>query len=207
VVEVRTIEREVRPHTGGPVTLFKAEFVEEARVLCETGATDYELACHFEVTIQTLCRWKRIHPEFRKAIKLGKVDPDDRVERSLFERACGYTFESEEIHVIKLPGDGAGSEVVRISTLKHVPPDPSSAMYWLKNRRPEQWTDRRETPKNEPGRDAGRLLDGKYDGVSDDELARVYREAAAAAGALREEPPVPDAGAGDVPPRREALVR
>jgi hypothetical protein len=185
------------------------DFAEQARVLCETGATDYELSLFFDVTPKTIAFWQVVHPEFRAALKIGKGIPDDRVERSFFNRAVGYTFDTEEVHVVKVR-DGEYSEhveIVRVPVTKHVPPDTRAAAIWLSTRRRDVWGNR---DKNEQGTYDQRAVNaGRSDvsGLSDDELARVYREAAAAAGALREEPPVSDAGAGDVPPRREALVR
>ena len=62
-------------------------------------------------------------------------DADDRVERSLYHRAVGYSFESEKIFHHQ-------GEVVRVPIIEHVPPDVGAAMSWLKNRRPDKWRDK-----------------------------------------------------------------
>lgn len=119
------------------------------------GATEVELADFFQVSVLTIWYWKNRHPEFLKALKLGKEAPDDRVERSLYHRATGYTFDSEEIHIIE-------SEVVRVPVRKHVPPDVTACIYWTKNRRPDQWRDRRGEDEGQVG---GVTISGGFSGT------------------------------------------
>lgn len=119
---------------GRPKT-YKAEFAGQAKKLCELGATDYELADFFGVDTRTVYRWKNTYDEFCQAVIVGKDKADDRVERALFNRAVGYTFESEKVFQFQ-------GEVVRADTTEHVPPDPGAAMNWLKNRRGDKWRDK-----------------------------------------------------------------
>ena len=118
-------------------TKYKPEFCKKARALCQRGATDIELADAFEVSLATIYRWRNSEPEFCEAVKAGKDAADDRVERSLYQRAVGYTFESEKVFQYQ-------GVIVRADTREHVPPDPGAAFNWLKNRRGEQWRDKRE---------------------------------------------------------------
>ena len=66
---------------------------------------------------------------------IGKAEADDRVERSLYSRAVGYSFNSEKIFCNK---DG---EVTRVPIVEHVPPDVTAQIFWLKNRDPARWRD------------------------------------------------------------------
>lgn len=111
---------------------FKEEFVEEASRLSAEGATDQEMADYFGVDVRTLYRWKNTQPEFRQAIKSAKDAADDRVERSLFERALGYERDEVDIRV-------AGGEIVQTKIRKFYPPDTTAAIFWLKNRKAEEW--------------------------------------------------------------------
>lgn len=119
-------------------TDFKEEFVLEAAQLAKEGATDQELADYFGVDVRTLYRWKNASPEFRQAIKSAKDAADDRIERSLFERALGYERDEVDIRVV-------GGEIVKTPVRKFYPPDTTAAIFWLKNRRPTDWREKTET--------------------------------------------------------------
>lgn len=122
------------PADLGRPTDYKPEFVIQAQKLCELGATDVELADFFGVSGRTIYRWQIKYPDFCQALKTGKEAVDDRVERSLFHKAVGYTFESEKIFQHQ-------GEIVRAATREHVPPDTTAMIFWLKNRRPHYWRD------------------------------------------------------------------
>jgi hypothetical protein len=105
-----------------------------AKAMCKLGATDYDLAQEFEVATSTIWRWCSKHPEFCSAIKVAKASYDDRVERSLAQRALGYSYHAEKPFQYK----GA---VVKVRYVEHVPPDVAAAKFWLLNRRRAQWSD------------------------------------------------------------------
>ncbi|MEN9924169.1 MAG: hypothetical protein RL268_295 [Pseudomonadota bacterium] len=123
----------------GRPTKYKPEYVKQAAKLCEAGFTDNELADFFEVDKATINRWKLSHPDFCASIKAGKSPVDDRVERSLYQRAIGY--EQEEVKIF-MPA-GATEPVYAKFTAKYAP-DVTACIFWLKNRRPEQWRDKPE---------------------------------------------------------------
>ena len=111
---------------------FKAGYIEQAQKLAKLGATDIEIADFFNVDVRTLYRWKTEQVEFCQALKSGKAEADDRVERALFSRATGYEHDEVDIRVV-------GKEIVQTQIRKYFPPDTTAGIFWLKNRRPEQW--------------------------------------------------------------------
>lgn len=139
-----------RERPGRP-TAYQASFVEQAKKLCALGATDAEMAGFFEVAVSTFYKWKSEFPEFSEAIKNAKAIADERVERSLYHRAVGYTFESEKVFQFQ-------GQIVRTPTKEHVPPDTTAAIFWLKNRRSKEWRDVRQHEIGQPG-DFERLSD------------------------------------------------
>lgn len=141
---------------GGRPSKYKAEYVEQAQKLTQLGATDAELADFFKVTISTISLWKVRHAEFSEALKLGKEVADKRVEGALYSRALGYSHEDTDVRVIK-------GKLVKTALIRHYPPDTTAAIFWLKNRKPEEWRDKQETEHS------GSLTLGK---MSDDELER-----------------------------------
>jgi hypothetical protein len=125
---------------NGP--LYRPEFIAMAERLSRIGLTDLELAEFFGTCPATLYNWKSKHPEFAAAIKLGKVEADDRVEESLYRRAVGYSIRVEKLFAHQ-------GVVTRAETVEHIPASDRAAMHWLNNRRPEAWRNSQElTGKN-----------------------------------------------------------
>ncbi len=124
---------------GGRPSDYSTEFAEQALKLCKLGATNAVLADFFQTTTQTINNWASAHQEFFDAIKVGKAEADDIVEKSLFQRAVGYTHDAVKIF---MPANAA--EPVYAPYREHLPPDPTSMIFWLKNRKPVEWRDRRE---------------------------------------------------------------
>lgn len=120
---------------GGRPSKYVPAYATQAAKLCKLGATDMDLADFFGVNVATIYRWKEVHPEFCESLKAGKDDADERVERSLYHKAVGYTFDSVKIF------QNAG-QVIEAPYREHVPPSDTAAIFWLKNRRPKEWRDR-----------------------------------------------------------------
>jgi len=113
-------------------TAYKPEYAAQAKVMCELGATDAHLAEAFNVSTVTINAWKAQFPEFLNSLKIGKEPADNMVERSLYQRAIGYSH--PEDHISNYQG-----EVTITPTIKHYPPDTTACIFWLKNRKPEQY--------------------------------------------------------------------
>jgi len=115
---------------------YKPEFAKQAAKLCKLGATDRELADFFGVAESTLNLWKLEHRSFSESLKMAKDAADKRVERSLYQRATGYSHEAVKILMTK-EGD-----VYREPYVEHYPPDTVACIFWLKNRKPAEWRDK-----------------------------------------------------------------
>lgn len=118
-------------------TVFKQEYITQVQKLTKLGATDKDLAEFFNVTEQTINNWKTKHPEFFESLNAGKEVADAKVEKALFERATGY--ETKESKVVFEDGKADYIELP-----KYYPPDTTACIFWLKNRRPEQWREKQE---------------------------------------------------------------
>lgn len=107
-----------------------------AEAWAATGLTEPEIAAKLGKADSTLRAWKKF-PEFSAALKRGKEIPDDRVERSLYQRAIGYSHPSEKVFQFE-------GRVVRAKIVEHCPPDVTACIFWLKNRRRDQWRDKQD---------------------------------------------------------------
>lgn len=119
----------------GRPSKYRDEFPEQARKLCLLGATDEDMARFFEVAKSTITLWVREHQNFSAAIKNGKMLADATIADSLYQRAKGYSHRSVKIMVVD-------KCVEQVPFTEHYPPDPTSMIFWLKNRRPDLWREK-----------------------------------------------------------------
>lgn len=141
---------------GGRPSKYKEEFAEQAYKLCLLGATDAKLADFFDVNVDTINEWKKVHQEFSDSLKRGKYAADSVIAESLYNRAKGMVIKEQQ--AIKLTTKEQGkdkdgnptkmfgqTEHIEIVTLeREIPPDPVSTIFWLKNRQPKEWRDKQD---------------------------------------------------------------
>jgi hypothetical protein len=127
---------------GGRPTSFKPEYVQQAEKLSALGLTDAEMADVFGVAVRTLHRWKTDSEEFCHALKSGKSHADERVVRSLYQKATGYDYIEQQAIKIKVAQYEERVEVVDVE--RHAPAETTAAIFWLKNRKPSEWRDKTE---------------------------------------------------------------
>lgn len=86
----------------------------------------------------TLNEWKKKFSDISDTLKRGKEVIDRQVENALLKRALGYRYEEVTREMIE---DGSGRLVVTKVVTKEVQPDTTAQIFWLKNRKPDQWRD------------------------------------------------------------------
>lgn len=118
------------------------EWISEENLLkleawARDGLTEADIANNIGISTVTLWDWKNKHPNILNALKKGKEVADIRVENALYKRAVGYdTVEEKTI----LNSDGSIAQTIK--QIKHIAPDTTAQIFWLKNRRPELWRDK-----------------------------------------------------------------
>ena len=122
----------------GRPTLYNPEHASRARELCARGATNPDLAGRFGVARSTVDLWIATHPEFAEAVQQGRDMADACAVESLFTRVTGYTHQAEKIFLHR-------GEPRTASYTVHVPPETRACLFWLRNRRPEDWRAKAET--------------------------------------------------------------
>lgn len=108
--------------------------------LFKRGFTDAEVCDVVGINRITLQRWKKDN-KLCVTIKNWKEEADGKVERSLYESACGFTTKSKKAVVVS-DGRDSGSHVeMVIEEIQH-PPNSTSIIFWLKNRKSREWRDK-----------------------------------------------------------------
>lgn len=116
------------------------------------GLTDKQIAQNIGVTEQTLNVWKKTYPSLFESLKKGKEVVDRQVENALLKRALGYKYDEVTKELAEVKNEDTGAyEKVLIETkrvTKEVQPDTTAQIFWLKNRKPAEWRDRKELDAN-----------------------------------------------------------
>jgi hypothetical protein len=107
-----------------------------AKFMCQRGATMSELAQAFKVANSTIYEWINKYPEFNTAVRVNADAFNVRVERALAERAIGFfvTLREEE-------RDPETGRLITPAQRRYYPPDPTSAIFFLKNRMRDRYRD------------------------------------------------------------------
>ncbi len=123
----------------------------------ERGATAKEIAKKLGIAYSTFRkyldegekgdeRYAALAAAFARACEV----PDDEIETALFQRAKGIEYEEKTFELKLNKETGQMEEVCSKRVTKFIPPDPTSAMFWLTNRRPDRWSYK---PENRGGGD------------------------------------------------------
>lgn len=110
------------------ITEYHPSYAARARDLCMTGCSEVEIAKILGLSIGMLRAWRARYDEFDYAWTDGCAIADTKVVAALHKRACGY----DKIKW-KETKDGMMQELV------HVEPNVQACIFWLTNKRPEQW--------------------------------------------------------------------
>ncbi|WP_394204644.1 helix-turn-helix domain-containing protein [Lactococcus chungangensis] len=107
--------------------------------LARDGLTDKQIAENMGVAYSTFRDWIKRFPALSAPLKRGKEVIDRQVENALLKRALGYEYVETTKELTDL-----GLTVTKQVT-KQVAPDTTAQIFWLKNRKPQEWRDKKET--------------------------------------------------------------
>lgn len=113
------------------------------------GLIDEQIAKNIGVSYSTFRDWKKRFPALSAALKESKEVVDRQVENALFKSAVGFIYEEETV-------TNAGDVVL---VKKYSKPNTTAQIFWLKNRKRNQWTDKSEVKVE------GTIQTNKLDGI------------------------------------------
>ncbi|WP_027701811.1 transposase [Metaclostridioides mangenotii] len=102
------------------------------------GLTNKQISQNIGISEETLYKWIVKYTELSESLKRGKEVVDREVENALLKRALGYEY-------IETTKEGIGGQLkVTKEVTKQVAPDVTAQIFWLKNRKPEEWREKKE---------------------------------------------------------------
>lgn len=119
------------------------------------GLIDEQVIHNLGVAKATFYKYRDEHLELAELLKRNKAIVDVEVENALLKKALGYSVEEttrERIYVRDAEGqqildaDGMPMSELAITkkVTKHIAPDTTAQIFWLKNRKPVEWRDKKE---------------------------------------------------------------
>lgn len=135
----------------------KFDFKDKSNLLiikgwAKDGATDKQIASNIGYNETYFSELKGQIPELSEALKNGRAPLDVIVEDKLFGKAVGMKVMVQQAVKVKevyfdVEGRRCEKEHVEVVELEQeVPPDTTAGIFWLKNRKPEQWN--KPAPRN-----------------------------------------------------------
>lgn len=132
-----------------------AEWTEPDKLLlleawARDGLTDEQIAGNMGINVRTLYLWKKKDMRIFQSLKVGKEVADIEVENALRKKALGFRETEQAVSTRKTVEYENGKRVREITepvvteVEKYYPPDTTAQIFWLKNRKPEQWRDKQE---------------------------------------------------------------
>lgn len=135
------------------------------------GLTDEQIAANMGIGYSTLQTWKSKYQDIRDTLKRGKEVIDRQVENALLKRALGYRYKETTRELVTDKETGYSELVVTKIVEKEVVPDTTAQIFWLKNRKPEEWRDKRDVDSKVEIESDGFMEALKSDAVSTFEKA------------------------------------
>jgi hypothetical protein len=121
---------------AGRPTAYKAENAGIARDCCIAGATNAALAERFAVSRTTIDNWIATIADFRDAVAGGREIADEAIVSALYARARGMERKATRVFC-------PNGQPVTVEYVEQVLPDVRACIFWLRNRRPQEWRESR----------------------------------------------------------------
>ena len=123
------------------------------------GLIDKEIAHNIGIGYSTLREWKNVYPEIGEALRKGKEVVDRIVENALFKSAIGFMQKIKKpVRIKEVEYDPKTGKKVResekwvqVEEEIYIAPQVTAQIFWLKNRKPDQWREKNDltlTPSN-----------------------------------------------------------
>lgn len=113
------------------------------------GLTIEQISHNLGISKVTFYKHMEEHPELSERLKKGKEVIDLEVENALLKRALGYKYTETTKEPVKDDYTGEVELKTTKEVTKEIAPDTTAQIFWLKNRKPADWRDKKEVVVSE----------------------------------------------------------
>lgn len=135
------------------------------------GLTDEQIAKNIGISRETIYAWKKQYPNFSDALKKGKEVVDREVENALLKKALGYEYDEVTRERVFNADTGKPELMVTKIVKKQMAPDTTAQIFWLKNRKPGDWRDKRDYSV-----EGAMNVNNQYSGLTTEELKKLIKD-------------------------------
>jgi hypothetical protein len=140
--------------------------------LLRAGENVFEACEKAKVSYRTFKRWQDNNTRKTQLVEIAKDDSENKrvkkVEAALYKRALGYKYRE-----VTIERDVRDPKIkIQKIVIKELAPDPTAALFFLMNRAPERWADKRALVNNynvikNTVNPLGKLADEDLNGIID----------------------------------------
>lgn len=98
-----------------------------------------QIADNMGISQSTLREWRKKYPAISAALKRGRAHADAHVENALYKRALGYDYTEDTYERRENKATGETEMTLIKQVKKHMPPDTTAQIFYLTNRKPDDW--------------------------------------------------------------------
>lgn len=112
------------------------------------GLIDEQIAKNIGISRTTFYEWVKRFPNIADALKKGRAPVDIEVENALLNCALGFIKTVRKPFKVKKKtrypdGKVEETEIIEYADEdEYIPPNTTAQIYWLKNRKPDDWRDK-----------------------------------------------------------------
>lgn len=131
--------------------------LKEIKLWAEQGISQEEIAGKLKIACSTFREYRKKYEELEEVFILGDESAVESVENSLFKSAMGGIVKVNKAFKVKRDyydeqGRKCSEErVVTAEEDEYVPPNPTSIIFFLKNKRPQLWNEKLTVAGNVDG--------------------------------------------------------
>ena len=118
----------------------KEENLIKVEAWAKSGLSEKQISQNMGIAYSTLKEWKKKYSALSASLKKGKEVTDFEVENAMHKSAVGYYVEETKTYITET--NGVKTKKIE-KYKKRMPPNTTAQIFWLKNRKPDTWMDRK----------------------------------------------------------------